>query len=68
VQNFAALLDPAARAAAARCVVAAIGPITAEALGREGLAPDVVCERAGPPELLAALERGFADRGTGGPR
>jgi uroporphyrinogen III methyltransferase/synthase len=64
VQNFTALLDPEARAAAARCVVAAIGPITAEALGREGLPPDVVCERAGPRELLAALERGFAERGA----
>jgi uroporphyrinogen III methyltransferase/synthase len=55
VENFVALLDDESRAAASRCIVAAIGPVTAEALRREGLAPDVLAERAGVPELVAAL-------------
>jgi uroporphyrinogen III methyltransferase/synthase len=61
VQNFVALLDDESRAAAGRCTVAAIGPVTAEALRREGLAPDVLAERASVPDLVAAL----AARGSG---
>jgi len=60
---FAALLDEPARAAAARCTVAAIGSTTAEALRREGLAPDLVPERAGSVELAEALAR-FASIGS----
>ena len=55
VRHFAGLLDEGAREAARRCVVAAIGPVTAEALVEEGLAPDVVAARAEGPELVAAL-------------
>ncbi len=62
VAAFAALLDPAARAAAARCIVAAIGSVTAEALAREGFAAELVPERAGARELVAAL----AARARGG--
>ncbi len=66
VENFVALLDAPARAAAARCLVAAIGPITAEALRREGFDPDLVPERAGAPELVAALAERLS--GAGGSR
>jgi uroporphyrinogen III methyltransferase/synthase len=55
VENFVAILDAESRAAAGRCIVAAIGPVTAEALRREGLAPDVLAERASVPDLVAAL-------------
>ncbi len=55
VRHFAALLDAPAREAARRCTVAAIGPVTAEALAREGLPADVVAARAEGPELVAAL-------------
>ena len=54
-KRFAELLDPESREAAARCVVAAIGPITAEALRRAGLPPEVTASRAGAAELVAAL-------------
>jgi len=64
VRHFVALLDPPARAAAARCQLAAIGPVTAEALRREGLVPDVVAERAGARELVAALGRASHTGGT----
>jgi uroporphyrinogen III methyltransferase/synthase len=62
VENFVALLDDESRAAAGRCIVAVIGPVTAEALRREGFAPDVTAERASVPDLVAAL----ADRMSGG--
>ncbi|TDJ17307.1 MAG: uroporphyrinogen-III C-methyltransferase [Deltaproteobacteria bacterium] len=55
VRNFMSLLDGAARRAASNCLVAAIGPTTAEALRKEGLAPDVVPERASAADLVAAL-------------
>ncbi|MCH7707363.1 MAG: uroporphyrinogen-III C-methyltransferase [Myxococcales bacterium] len=55
VRNFMALLDRAARRAVADCLVAAIGPTTAEALRKEGLEPDVVPERANAADLVAAL-------------
>ena len=61
---FAALLDPPARQAARRCLVAAIGRVTAEALRLEGLGPDVVPERAEASELVAAV----ADALSGGGR
>jgi len=54
-RHFAALLDEGAREAARRCVVAAIGPVTAEALAGEGLPPDVVSPRAEGAALVAAL-------------
>jgi uroporphyrinogen III methyltransferase/synthase len=46
VRRFVDLLDAPARAMAARCTVAAIGPITAAAARSAGLAPDVTPERA----------------------
>jgi uroporphyrinogen III methyltransferase/synthase len=55
VRHFAALLDAPAREAARRCTVAAIGPVTAEALAQQGLPADVVAARAEGPELVAAL-------------
>ena len=63
VRNFVALLDADARDAAGRCVVAAIGPVTAEALRKEGLDPDLVPARAGAPELVAALADRLAGEG-----
>ena len=55
VENFVALLDAPSRACAEACRVAAIGPVTAQALRRVGLAPDVVPARATGEALVAAL-------------
>ena len=55
VRHFTALLDPAALAAARRNAVAAIGPVTAQALGRAGLPPDVIAPEASPRALVRAL-------------
>jgi uroporphyrinogen III methyltransferase/synthase len=65
-KRFAELLDDAARAAAGRCLVAAIGPVTAEALRNLGLAPDCVAERAGGASLALALASCLAARRAGG--
>ena len=54
-RHFAALLDEGAREAARRCTVAAIGPVTAEALAGLGLPADVVAARAEAAELVQAL-------------
>jgi uroporphyrinogen III methyltransferase/synthase len=62
VEHFLGHLDDESRKAAAECTIGAIGPVTEETLRREGLAPDVVPERAGARELVAAL----AQRGTRG--
>jgi len=66
--NFAALLDDASRAAAERCIVAAIGPVTADALRDAGLPPHVVAERAGVPELVAGLAARISEDEAGGSR
>ena len=55
MRHFAALLDEESREAARRCTLAAIGPVTAEALAKQGLPADVVAARAGGEELVAAL-------------
>ena len=55
VRHFAALLDEESREAARRCTLAAIGPVTAEALAKQGLPADVVAARAAGEELVAAL-------------
>ncbi|MGH0031775.1 MAG: uroporphyrinogen-III C-methyltransferase [Myxococcota bacterium] len=55
-RHFLGHLDDASREAAGRCVVAAIGPVTADALRAAGLPPDVVSPSAGVPALVAALE------------
>jgi uroporphyrinogen III methyltransferase/synthase len=54
-RHFAALLDGESREAARRCTLAAIGPVTAEALAKQGLPADVVAERAEGGALVAAL-------------
>jgi uroporphyrinogen III methyltransferase/synthase len=60
VRNFLAMLRPAAREAAGRCVVAAIGETTAAALREAGLPPQVVPERPEAEALAAALASRFA--------
>jgi uroporphyrinogen III methyltransferase/synthase len=52
---FAALLDDESRKAASSCVVAAIGPVTEEALAELGLVADVVPKRATMRDLVDAL-------------
>ncbi len=64
VENFTDLLDDAARAGAERCVVVAIGRVTAEALRSKGLPPDVVAETPGVESLVAALIDTFAEAGS----
>ncbi len=54
-RRFAALLDAPARAAAARRVVAAIGPLTARALADAGLPPTVVARSATAEGLVEEL-------------
>jgi uroporphyrinogen III methyltransferase/synthase len=67
VRRFAALLDPESREAASRCIVAAIGGTTAEAVRGEGLPVHVVPPRPGARELVAALAAHVAGL-RGGPR
>ena len=55
VRAFVELLDEPSRRAALRCLVAAIGPVTAEALRRRGIEPDAVPAGPGAQELVAAL-------------
>jgi len=52
-EHFAALLDEESRKAAAECTIAAIGPVTADALRRLGLAPDWVPDE---PTVRALVE------------
>ncbi|HKA13624.1 MAG TPA: uroporphyrinogen-III C-methyltransferase, partial [Myxococcota bacterium] len=61
-RRFCALLDPAARAAAARCTVAAIGPVTARALASEGLPAQVVAQSATAAGLVEELALAIAAR------
>lgn len=62
VRRFLALLDEPAREAAARCAVAAIGPVTARALEQAGLPPKVVPGRSEGNALVEALGHHFATR------
>jgi len=55
VRHFLACLDEAARTAARRCVMVALGPVTAAALREAGLPPDGVAERAEAAALVEAL-------------
>jgi uroporphyrinogen III methyltransferase/synthase len=64
--RFVELLDEQAREAAGRCAVAAIGPVTAQALRELGLPPDCVAERAGGAALVEALASCLAERRAGG--
>jgi len=52
-ENFAVLLDEESLKAAAECTVAAIGPVTADALRRLGLAPNLVPDE---PMVKALVE------------
>jgi uroporphyrinogen III methyltransferase/synthase len=52
-EHFAALMNDESRKAAADCTVAAIGPVTADALRRLGLAPDWVPDE---PTVRALVE------------
>jgi uroporphyrinogen-III synthase len=54
-RHFAALVGPEGVEAARRCTVAAIGPVTAEALAGLRLPPGVVPARAEAAELVDAL-------------
>ena len=55
VDNFFALLDEPAKAAACKLVIAAVGKTTSLALERVGAAAAVVPDRPGGVELVAAL-------------
>jgi len=57
-EHFAALLDEESRKAAAECTIAAIGPVTADALRRLGLAADWVSDAP----TMRALVEGLAAR------
>jgi uroporphyrinogen III methyltransferase/synthase len=64
VRHFVALLDAPARQALRRSVIAALGPVTAQALASAGLPADVIASSPQPRALvdalaarLAALER-----------
>jgi uroporphyrinogen III methyltransferase/synthase len=67
VRHFVAMLDAPAREAAGRCLVAAIGHVTAEALRAEGLEPEVVPERATATDLVASLAEAWTSRRGGRP-
>jgi len=68
VRHFFAGLDATAREAAERCVLAAIGPVTATALRSEGIEPDVVPDRAEARSLVEALVRHATGRRSTGER
>jgi uroporphyrinogen-III synthase len=65
VRSFAACLDAAAREAAGRCIVAAIGATTAQALREAGLPPTITAERSGVAELVRALAAHVTARSGG---
>jgi uroporphyrinogen-III synthase len=62
-RRFCALLDAGAREAAARCTVAAIGPVTARALAAAGLPAQVVAHSATAAGLVEELALAMAARG-----
>jgi uroporphyrinogen III methyltransferase/synthase len=66
VRRFRESLDDAAFEAAGRCCVAAIGPVTARALERVGLPPDVMALQAGALALVDAIASAMAARGESG--
>lgn len=60
--RFRELLDDASLAAAGRCLIAAIGPVTAEALRRADLPADVVAPQSGVAGLVSAIAESVAAR------
>jgi uroporphyrinogen III methyltransferase/synthase len=67
VRHFFGGLPGAAQEAARRCILAVIGPVTADALRAQGIEPDVMPERAEARALVEALARHAARRaGDGG--
>jgi uroporphyrinogen III methyltransferase/synthase len=62
VRHFFGGLDAGAREAAGRCIVAAIGPVTADAVRAQGVEPEVVPERAEARALVEALAEHAARR------
>ncbi len=68
VGYFAALLDAEGLRAAADCTIAAIGPVTADALRRLGLEPDWVPEEPTARALVAGLATRTRRRRGGGER
>jgi uroporphyrinogen III methyltransferase/synthase len=63
-RHFRAALDAEALAAARRCAVLAIGPVTAQALREAGLPPDATCERADAASLVETLADLVAKKGA----
>jgi len=61
-RRFCAELDAPARAAATRCTVAAIGPVTARALAAEGLPAHVVAQSATAAGLVEEIALALATR------
>ncbi len=61
-RHFAAGMGGEGVAAARSAAIAAIGPVTAEALRAVNLAPDLVAETPSADGLVAALERHFSRR------
>ena len=59
VRRFAELLDEPSLAAAQRCAIAAIGPVTARALASVGLPANVIPERSEGEALVLALANHF---------
>jgi uroporphyrinogen III methyltransferase/synthase len=65
VTNFAALVgEEAFKAKAARLIIAAIGPITAQTLTKFGLTPQIQPETYTIPALTAAIVEYFGSRGA----
>lgn len=62
VRNFVELLDPPSLAAAKRCLIAGIGPVTGKALQEQGLPPDVVPGRSEGRALVDAVAAHFSER------
>lgn len=66
VRRFSELLDADSRDAARQCVVAAIGPVTADALRDVDLPPDVTAAEPGVQAFVAALTSFVAEAGESG--
>ncbi len=62
VTNFAALLDEESKHAARACRIAAIGPVTADALRAVGFDPRVIPQHATVPDLVSALAASMSER------